>query len=134
MRKDLLLILLALLAVACHRESDAELTAEYFMAAYLDCRFSEASRMASPLVVEQMRWRASQLTEADVALLAETAAEVTVADVAASTDSSIVTLSVSQALLPDSLGRPWSIGSCRYRLVLKRPDGKRWQVVSLRSL
>ena len=116
---------------SCREKSSSERVAESFLMAYLDCRFAEAERVASPEVVEQMRWRASQLTQADLELLAKNESQVSTEDLEVYDDSCIVYLKASDALLLDSIGQSGHIGDRHYIVVLKKEKGRNWLVTAL---
>ncbi|MBQ8051445.1 MAG: hypothetical protein IJ197_07725 [Bacteroidaceae bacterium] len=131
-RLPLLLSLLFLVA-SCESDKSPEGVAERFLSNYLELHFKRAARVASPEVVEQMRWRASNLTQAEVELLAqqEEPADIDVEDVVELGDSCIVVLTAHDALVADSIDRPAYIGSTRYRVTLKKKKGDNWMVTAL---
>ncbi|MBQ7571907.1 MAG: hypothetical protein IJT19_06685 [Bacteroidaceae bacterium] len=134
MKRTLFFPCVALLALAsCAERRGPERVAEQFMSAYLDCRFQDAASLASPSVQDRVRWRASQLTQADLDLLADQSAEVETDDLEDYGDSAIVSVDVSDALLLDSIGQPGHIGDARYRLTLKKEKGSNWKVTALIS-
>ena len=130
-RTCLLLFLLSLLAGACHEKSKPERVAEQFLSAYLDCRYEDAGRLATTEVMEQMRWRLSQLTQAEVEMLADNEPKVDAEDMETCGDSCIVRLRAEDTLLLDSIGQPARIGERCYRLVLKKEKGRNWKVTAL---
>lgn len=132
MKSQSLLVLVFLLSfVSCGREQEPENVAESFLSDYLECRFKSAARWAEPEVVEVMRWRASNLTQAEVELLGEQSCEVASESVEEYGDSAVVTLVAHDALLLDSIGRPGHVGDARYRLTLKKEKGSNWKVTVL---
>ena len=130
-RTCLLLVLLSLFAGACHEKSKPERVAERFLSAYLDCRYEDAERLASAEVMEGMRWRLSQLTQAEVELLADNEPQVEAEDMEVCGDSCIVSLRAEDVLLLDSIGQPARIGERRYRLVVQKEKGRNWKVTAL---
>ncbi len=134
MQRILVLLTLVLLLASCHEKSSSERVAESFLEAYLDCRFAEAERVASPEMVEQMRWRASQLTQTDLDLLAGNESHVSTENVEVCDDSCIVYLKASDALLLDSIGQPGRIGDRHCIVVLKKEKGRNWIVTDLNLL
>ena len=130
-RTILFLSFIALLAVSCREKSKPELVAEQFLSAYLDCRYQIAERLATAEVMEQMRWRMSQLTQAEVELINDNAPQVSMEEVEMCGDSCFVTLRASDALLMDSIGFPAHVGNQQYRLVLQKEKGSNWKVTAL---
>ena len=142
-RNVVFIVLLALLIVGCRGKGEPERVAERWLSAYLECRFDDAQQLSAKegSVIEQMRWRASQLTQAEVELLAENKPTVEAEDVEplqvpnaeldSNTKSCVVTLMVHDALLLDSIGLPAHIGEQRYRLVLQKEKGRNWKVTAL---
>lgn len=134
MRRNLLFFLLAfVLASSCSRDNDPERIAERFLASYLDCDFSRATKLASEGMKEMVSWRASNLTQADLDVLnaRETPVEVEVGDVESYADSCVVTLKASDALLVDSISSTARIGEGRFRLILRKEKGSNWKVATL---
>ena len=131
-RTVLFLSFIALLAVSCKKTSKPELVAEEFLSAYLDCRYQDAERLAAEEVMEQMRWRLSQLTQAELELVNDNVPQVSTEEVMMCGDSCFVTLRASDALLLDSIGLPAHVGDQQYRLVLQREEkGSNWKVTAL---
>ena len=130
-RTYLFFVLVSVLLASCHEKSKPERVAEQFLAAYLDCRYQDAGRFASGEVMEQMRWRLSQLTQAEVELMNENEPQVEAEDMENYGDSCIVFLRATDALLMDSIGLPAQIGEQRYRLVLQKEKGRNWKVTAL---
>ena len=133
MQRIFILFTLVLVLASCHEKSKSERVAEDFLTDYLECRFADAERVASPEVVGQMHWRASQLTQADLDLLAENEPQVSAEDVENYGDSCIVYVKASDALLLDSIGQPGRIGTQRYCLTLEKVKGRNWKVTALNS-
>ena len=129
--KFLVLLLLTMLFVSCKEKSKPELVAEKFLTAWLDCRYQEAEHMASAEVMEQLSWRLSQLTQAEVELINDNAPQVSTEDIENCGDSCIVTLRASDVLLMDSIGLPAHVGDQQYRLVMKKEKGSNWKVTAL---
>ena len=127
----LFLSLMALLAVSCKEKSKPELVAERFLSAYLDCRYQDAERLATPEVMEQMRWRLSQLTQAEVELINDNAPQVSTEEVEICGDSCFITILASDALLLDSIGLPAHVSDQQYRLMLLKEKGSNWKVTAL---
>lgn len=132
--KFLVLLLLTMLFVSCKEKSKPELVAEKFLTAWLDCRYQEAEHMASAEVMEQLSWRLSQLTQAEVELINDNAPQVSTEDVEDYGDSCIVTLRASDVLQMDSIGLPAHVGDQQYRLVMKKEKGSNWKVTALISI
>ncbi|MBQ9560306.1 MAG: hypothetical protein IJV08_10065 [Bacteroidaceae bacterium] len=134
--KSLLLPFFLLVAGACGRERGPQDVAEEFLAGYLDCRFSDVADLASPEMLETMRWRASQLTQAEVDLLRGQAegAQVTTDEMEASGDTCWVTVSATDALIMDSIAQPGRLGDGRFRLTLAREKKRDWKVVALTTI
>ena len=134
MKHNVLFLSVILLISACTGHDSPQAVAESFLEAYLDCRFDEAAKMASPEVGTMLHWRASQLTQAELELLNEhPVADVTVEDAEEADGEWVVTLRAIDALLMDSIGQPAHVGDARYRVVLVRAEGKRWRVSSLQA-
>ena len=127
----LFLLFIALLAVSCKEKSKPELVAERFLSAYLDCRYQDAERLATAEVMEEMRWRLSQLTQAEVELINDNVPQVSTEEVKMCGDSCFITLRASDALLLDSIGLPAYVGDQQYRLVLQKEKGSNWKVTAL---
>ena len=92
--------------------------------------------LASPEMQETMRWRASQLTQAEVALLRGQAegAQVATDELEAGGDTCWVTVSATDALIMDSIGQPGHIGNGRFRLILVRDGNRNWTVAALATI
>lgn len=134
--KSLLLPFFLLVAVACGRERGSQNVAEEFLAGYLDCRFSDVADLASPEMQETMRWRASQLTQAEVDLLRgqEEGAQTVTDEMEEGGDTCWVTVSATEALIMDSIGQPGRLGDARFRLTLAREGKRDWKVVALTTI
>lgn len=126
-------LLLSLLFLSCGGEKTPERVAESFLTDYLECRFPKAARVASSEVVEQMRWWASNLSQADLDLLAanEMPVGVEALESREQGDSCEVVLRAHDCLVADSIGRPGHIGEARYRLTLRKEKGNDWMVVAI---
>ena len=132
MRRNIIfLLLIFLLAMSCKDQSKPEDVAERFLSAYLDCRFSDAEPLASSQVLEQMRWRMSNFTQAEVELLGENEPQVAIEETHDFGDSCVVWLNASNALLLDSIDQPGHIGNQRFGLALKKEKGSTWLVTAL---
>lgn len=131
-RTILFLVLFSLFFSSCKDRSEPSDVAGRFLSAYLDCRFPDAERIASPEVLEQMRWRVSQLTQAEVELLSENEPLVEVEKTEVYDDSCLVVLNASNALQLDSIGLPGYIGEQRFFVTLQKDKGGSWKVTSLR--
>ena len=134
MSRNLLFFLLAfVLATSCSRDSDPEQIAERFLASYLDCDFSRATKLATEEMKDAVSWRASNLTQADLDVLnaREMPVEVEVDDVESFADSCVVTLKASNALLADSIGSTARVGDARFRMILRKEKGSNWKVATL---
>ena len=137
MSRNLLFFLLAfVLATSCSRDSDPEQIAERFLASYLDCDFSRATKLATEDMKDAVSWRASNLTQADLDVLnaREMPVEVEVDDVESFADSCVVTLKASNALLADSIGSTAHVGDARFRMILRKEKGSNWKVATLVSI
>ena len=132
MKSKFLIPLFFLLLSACAESGTPERVAERFLSAYLDCRFSDAAKLASPEAVELLHWRASQLTQAEVELMNEQAgARARAERTEEHGEECVVWLSVTDALILDSIGLPAHIGDVRYRVTLKHEKGHNWKVTAL---
>ena len=134
MRRNLLFFALAFVfASSCSQGNDAEQVAEQFLASYLDCDFSRASKFASAEMLDAISWRASNLTQADLDVLNEREMPVAVEvdDVESFADSCVVTLTASDALLVDSIGSTARVGEARFRMTLRKEKGSNWKVATL---
>ncbi|MBQ8968212.1 MAG: hypothetical protein IJ064_00555 [Bacteroidaceae bacterium] len=130
-RTSFLFILFLQMTVACRKPSGPEQVAGHFLSAYLDCRFSDAERLAESNVADMMRWRASQLTQAEVELVSENNPQVQTLNVEDMGDSCVVWLMATDALIMDSIGQPGCVGSVRYRVSLHRRSGQDWKVMDV---
>lgn len=134
MSRNLLFFLLAFVfAASCSRDSDPEQIAERFLASYLDCDFSRATKLATEDMRDAITWRASNLTQADLDVLnaREMPVEVEVDDVESFADSCVVTLKASNALLADSIGSTARVGDACFRMILRKEKGSNWKVATL---
>lgn len=135
MRRNLLFFCLACaLACSCGGGGGPEEVAERFLGAYLDCDFARAQRMASEGVADQLWWRASQLTEADLEVLngREGSVEVEAEETRMTgADSCLVWLRARDALLMDSIGQVARIGEGNFCVALKKGKGSNWKVTAL---
>ena len=128
------LAFLSVVFVSCKEKSSPELVAERAMKVYLDCNLPEMETMASHDVVEQLRWRLSNMSQAERELLAENKPEVNAESAELQEDGSYkVVLAVSDALLLDSIGVPGHIDDCRFMLFLEKEEGT-WEVTSVNLL
>ena len=132
--KSLLLPFFLLVAVACGRERGPQNVAERFLSAYLECRYTDAEPLASAEAMEQMRWRLSQLTQAEVELINDNEPQVSAEEMSEGGDSCVVTLRATDALLMDSIGLPAHIGDGRFRLILVRESNRNWTVAALATI
>ena len=89
--------------------------------------------MALPEVVDLMRWRASNLTQAELELLGQQSEGIQTETerVEDYGDSCVVVLMAHNCLVADSVGVPGYIGSSRYRVTLKKKKGDNWMVTTL---
>ncbi len=133
-RTCLLLMLISLLMTSCQEKSKPERVAERFLMAYLDCRYADAERIATPKVMEQMRWRISNLTQAEVELINENEPQVASEGMEDWGDSCIVTLVATDALLLDSVDLPGHIGERQFCMTLQKEKGNNWKVTALMEL
>lgn len=130
--RRLFVLVLSLLLCSCDEKQMPQEVAEDFLSAYLDCRFAAAEKLAVQEMAEQLRWRASQLTQAEVEMLAEQAeASVTTDAVEEDGDDCLVWLTATDALLLDSIGQPGHVGEARYRVRLKKGNGSNWKVTAV---
>jgi len=138
MKKIFFTLLSFLLLFSCTRDQAVETVAEDFLSAYLDCRFTEASKWASPRMQEQIKWRASNMTQAEMELLTEgsVASEVIAESSWHESDTeAIVELTAEDALLVDSIGLPGYMGNARFRITLERPKKRgKWMVAAIQRL
>ena len=134
MRRNLLFFMLAsALMLSCSGNKEPEQIAEHFLASYLDCDFSQASKFASPEMMDAISWRASNLTQADLDVLneRELPVAVEVEDVESFADSCVVTLKATDALLVDSIGSTARVGDARFRMIMRKEKGSNWKVATL---
>lgn len=134
MRKLPFIILIAALIVSCNKNSTAEQVAHDFLTDYLECRFDDASKLLAEEndIQQMMYWRASQLTQAEIELIAESPVEVSTQDILERGDSCTIRLRASDALLLDSIGVTCRMGTidCTVTL-LKGKKGRNWKVATL---
>ena len=125
----------SVVTISCNEASEPNAVAEKFLSDYLECRFSACEGMASPDVLEQMRWRASNLTQAEVELMSEQRLSVRAQsdDVIDVYGERTVTFLAHNVLLLDSVGRPGHIGDGRF-VVVMRPEGENWRIVAVKML
>lgn len=126
--------LLSLFLVSCKEKSKPEAFAERALKTYLDCNVREMETMATRDVVDQLRWRASNMTQAERELLAENEPDVSVESIEQLEDGAYkVVLSVSDALLLDSINMPGHIDDCRFMLLMEKGEGN-LEVASIQLL
>ncbi len=134
MSKFLVIItFLSLALVSCKEKSKAELTAERALKAYLDCNLTEMESLASSEVVEQVRWRISNLTQAERELLQENIPTVSAENTEQEDAVCKIAVSANNALILDSIGQTGRIEDCRFLLELTR-NGNKWKVTTINML
>lgn len=133
--RHILLLLLGLSFLsACREETEPERVAETFLSAYVDFRFSDAESLSAEGVQGILQWRASQLTQAELEMVADEEPQVETCEVESYGDSVVVDLEARNVLLLDSIGLPGHVGEQRYRVVLKKNEDRNWKVTALVEL
>ncbi len=117
-------------------DRSAQARAEKFVSAYLECRMADARALAVPEMERTLSWRASNLTDEDLALMgAQTQRLATeVEEVSAGDMEAEVRVAATGALLLDSVGRRARMGEAEYEVRLTRAEGGKWLVTAIRRL
>lgn len=113
--------------MACENNKTPQESAKELLSAYFDCRYADIESKVSPQMLNQMRFRASNLTQSEVELMAQTESSIEFVGTEENGDTCVVTIIADNVLLLDSLNNPGHIGRARYCLTMSKKDRKTWQ-------
>lgn len=133
MRRNILLSVVFLaLVVGCKKAEEPQIVGECALAAYLRCSLTDMAMFADSLVVEQTRWRLSNMSQSEMQQLLETEPMVITEECSTEGDTCRLVLTAYDALLLGSIGQEAEVGNGRFNVVLAKDAKKaKWRVVSL---
>ena len=134
-RNILLSALFLTLFVGCKNAEGPQEIAERTLVAYLRCSLSDVEQVAYPQVVEQVRWRVSNITKDEMQQMLQTEPDIEVEECSQEGDMCRVMLRASDALLIGDVKQKASIGEQRFSIILvKDTENASWRVATIEAL
>lgn len=131
-RNILVSALFLMLVAACNKADTPNQVGERALMAYLRCSLTDLEQIAQPQVVEQMRWRLSNLSGEEMQQLLAVEPQVSTDNSSVEGNTCHLLLNAKDALLIDSIGQPAHVGNRQFSLVLVKDSEKgTWRVESL---
>lgn len=134
-RNILLSALFVVMVVGCKKVEEPQMIAERALIAYLRCSLPDIEQKAQPQVVEQLRWRLSNMSKEETQQMLNTEPKVNIEESTIEGDTCRVILSASDVLLLGDIGQNANVGKQRFAIILvKDTENTSWHIAVIEAL